>query len=86
MKRKNSGNTSNTDELTRCYNRHAYEEDINSLDLDKEWVYVSMDLNGLKRANDSFGHAAGDELIRAAADCMKNSFSENGKGLQSWRR
>ena len=71
--------TSNTDELTRCYNRHAYEEDISRLDLDKEWVYVSMDLNGLKRANDSFGHAAGDELIRAAADCMKNSFSEHGK-------
>ena len=71
--------TSNTDELTRCYNRHAYEEDINKLDLDKEWVYISMDLNGLKNANDSFGHVAGDELIRAAADCMKNSFSEYGK-------
>ena len=38
-----------------------------------------MDLNGLKRANDSFGHVAGDELIRAAADCMKSSFSEHGK-------
>lgn len=38
-----------------------------------------MDINGLKNANDSFGHAAGDELIRAAADCMKNSFSEHGK-------
>ena len=71
--------TSNTDELTRCYNRHAYEEDINKLNLSKEWVYVSMDLNGLKRANDSFGHIAGDELIRAAADCMKSSFSEHGK-------
>ena len=42
-------------------------------------MYVSMDINGLKNANDSFGHAAGDELIRAAADCMKNSFSEYGK-------
>ena len=71
--------TSNTDELTRCYNRRAYEEDINKLDLTKEWVYISMDLNGLKNANDSFGHAAGDELIRAAADCMKNSFNEYGK-------
>ena len=71
--------TSNTDELTRCYNRRAYEEDINKLDLSKEWVYISMDINGLKRANDSFGHVAGDELIRAAADCMKNSFSEHGK-------
>ena len=70
---------SNTDELTRCYNRRAYEEDINKLDLTKEWVYISMDLNGLKNANDSFGHAAGDELICAAADCMKNSFSEHGK-------
>ena len=65
--------------LTRCYNRRAYEEDINKLNLSKEWVYVSMDLNGLKRANDSFGHVAGDELIRAAADCMKSSFSEHGK-------
>ena len=40
---------------------------------------MSMDLNGLKRANDSYGHAAGDELICAAADCMKNSFNEYGK-------
>ena len=76
--------TSNTDELTRCYNRHAYEEDISRLDLDKEWVYVSMDLNGLKRANDSFGHAAGDELIRAAADCMKNTVSVNMVRYTEW--
>ena len=71
--------TSNTDELTRCLNRRAYENDINKLKLDDEWIYISIDLNGLKRANDSYGHAAGDELICAAADCMKNSFNEYGK-------
>ena len=71
--------TSNTDELTRCLNRRAYENDINKLKLDDEWIYISVDLNGLKRANDSYGHAAGDELICAAADCMKNSFNECGK-------
>ena len=71
--------TSNTDELTRCLNRRAYENDINKLKLDDEWIYISIDLNGLKRANDSYGHAAGDELICAAADCMKNSFHEYGK-------
>ena len=38
-----------------------------------------MDLNGLKQANDSLGHAAGDELLRAAADQMKESFSPYGK-------
>ena len=70
--------TSNTDELTKCFNRHAYEKDINNLDLSAEWIYISMDLNGLKHANDSYGHAAGDELICAAADCMKKSFDEYG--------
>ena len=71
--------TSNTDELTKCFNRHAYEKDINNLDLSEEWIYISMDLNGLKHVNDSFGHAAGDELICAAAGCMKNSFGQYGK-------
>ena len=42
-------------------------------------MYISIDLNGLKRVNDTYGHVAGDELIRAAADCMKNSFNEYGK-------
>ena len=54
--------TSNTDELTRCLNRHAYENDMKKLNLSEEWVYISVDLNGLKRANDSYGHMAGDSF------------------------
>ena len=69
---------SNTDELTRCFNRHAYEERINNLDLREEWIYISMDLNNLKHTNDSLGHAAGDELICAAADCMRENFGKYG--------
>ena len=71
--------TSNTDELTKCLNRHAYEQDINKLDLDEEWIYISLDLNGLKSVNDSCGHAAGDELIIAAAECMKKAFGAYGQ-------
>lgn len=71
--------TSNTDELTRCYNRHAYETDIHALDLNQEWIYLSLDLNGLKHVNDTYGHAAGDELIKAAADCMREVFYKYGK-------
>ena len=71
--------TSNTDELTKCLNRHAYEQDINKLDLDEEWIYISLDLNGLKRVNDSRGHAAGDELIVAAAECMRKTFGAYGE-------
>lgn len=71
--------TSNTDELTRCYNRHAYETDMHQLDLNQEWIYLSLDLNGLKHANDTYGHAAGDELIKAATNCMKETFQNYGK-------
>lgn len=71
--------TSNTDEMTKCYNRRAYEKDMHTLDLNQEWIYLSLDLNGLKHANDTYGHAAGDELIKGATDCMKEVFHDFGK-------
>ena len=40
--------TSNTDELTGCLNRRAYEKDIRGLRPSTEFVYVSMDVNGLE--------------------------------------
>ena len=71
--------TSKTDELTKCFNRRAYDSDMEKLDLNTEWVYISIDLNGLKQANDSLGHSAGDELICAASSCMKFAFASYGK-------
>ena len=71
--------TSNTDELTKCFNRRAYDSDMEKLDLNMEWAYISLDLNGLKKANDTLGHSAGDELICAAANCMKFAFASYGK-------
>lgn len=71
--------TSNTDELTKCYNRRAYDSDMENLDLNTEWIYISLDLDGLKKANDSLGHSAGDELICAASNCMKFAFASYGK-------
>lgn len=71
--------TSNTDGLTKCFNRRAYDVDMEKLDLSSEWAYISLDLNGLKQANDTFGHSAGDELICAAANCMKFAFASYGK-------
>jgi diguanylate cyclase (GGDEF)-like protein len=70
---------SNTDALTGCLNRHAYETDINKLDLKKEWIYISLDLNSLKHINDTYGHDVGDEMICAAATCMMASFGEFGR-------
>ncbi len=70
---------SNNYALTGCLNRHAYETDINKLDLKKEWIYISLDLNSLKHINDTYGHDVGDEMICAAAACMTASFGEFGK-------
>ena len=35
---------------------------------------VMADINGLKEANDTLGHEAGDELIIGSAECLRNGF------------
>ena len=70
------------DELTGLYNRRAYEEDIldySNTSIGDDFVYASIDVNGLKAVNDEIGHAAGDELIKGAADCMTKAFGSYGK-------
>ena len=70
---------SNTDTLTGCYNRRAYERDLADLSPTSDFIYLSMDVNGLKIVNDSLGHGAGDELLQSAASCMKKCFDSCGK-------
>lgn len=70
---------SNTDKLTGCFNRRAYEDDIKNIANDVDFIYISMDVNGLKIINDSIGHGAGDELLTGAASCMKQCFAPYGK-------
>ena len=41
--------------------------------LPQDLIAFSIDINGLKAANDSLGHEAGDELIRGAAECIRNT-------------
>lgn len=70
------------DELTGLYNRRAYEEDIleySNGNVGDDFVYASIDVNGLKIVNDEIGHAAGDELIKGAADCMQKAYGSYGK-------
>ncbi len=71
-----------TDEMTRLFNRRCYDEDLREFrnsTLSDDFVLFSIDVNGLKTVNDTKGHAAGDELIKGAADCLVLSIGNKGK-------
>ncbi len=61
-----------TDELTGLYNRRGFFEFAEKAVQEETRVQVLfIDLDGLKTVNDSQGHAAGDALIRSAADVLR---------------
>ncbi len=71
-----------TDEMTRLYNRRCFDEDLKEIresTLSDDFAIFSIDVNGLKKVNDTLGHAAGDELIKGAADCLALSVGKKGK-------
>lgn len=59
--------------------KEKYEKEKYMCTSNTEWAYISLDLNGLKHANDSLGPSARDELICAASNCMKFAFASYGK-------
>ncbi len=72
----------NRDELTGLYNRRAYEDDMLAypdVPPEKDFVYAAIDINGLKVVNDNLGHAAGDDMIKGAAECLKRTFGNYGR-------
>lgn len=69
------------DPLTGISNRYAYAQALKDIDkekLAKNTVVFSIDINSLKKINDTLGHSAGDELICAAADLISTVFMEYG--------
>ena len=71
-----------TDELTRVYNRRRFEEDIArhaEQGQEEGFTLYSVNINDLKRVNDAFGHAAGDEIIKATADILMRIAGSDGK-------
>lgn len=67
------------DQLTGLYNRRFFEEELARLDVERSLplTIVMADVNGLKLVNDSFGHTAGDELLRKVAQILRNGFRKD---------
>ena len=63
------------DVMTGLYNRAYFEETLLTLEAERKdpISFIIIDLNGLKAANDSLGHYAGDQLIRRTAEVLRAS-------------
>lgn len=68
-----------TDQLTQVYNRVHFAAETKKIEASQAAPVgiVVCDIDGLKIVNDSLGHKAGDRLIKAAAECIVESFPVN---------
>ncbi|MBC8214146.1 MAG: GGDEF domain-containing protein [Candidatus Marinimicrobia bacterium] len=63
------------DPLTGVYNRHYLhkilkQEEKRSKRYSRSVAFIMIDLNGLKKVNDKYGHKIGDDLIHTVADLL----------------
>jgi two-component system cell cycle response regulator len=68
--------TGTHDSLTGLYNRMFFEAEVERLCRGRiaPISVIMIDLDGLKRVNDTLGHAAGDEMIARAAHIIGPTF------------
>lgn len=70
-----------TDSLTRILNRNAFENDIKDLEKrGQKMMLMIIDINNLKKINDTLGHNMGDFIIKSAAEILhkvKNNFNKS---------
>ena len=69
------------DSLTGLLNRHAYEADIHKKP-EEITALISIDMNGLKTLNDTYGHAAGDEALLTLALCFHRALKSRQFGYR----
>jgi len=68
------------DHLTGVFNRRAFSREMERFD-QQSYLPLSIivaDVNGLKLANDAFGHAVGDQLLIRIAQILKSAIGERG--------
>jgi diguanylate cyclase len=66
------------DALTEVHNRKSFdqkiERELTLLDDHESLALIVFDINGFKWINDSFGHVAGDKVLKVVADNLKKNF------------
>jgi len=65
------------DQLTNLYNRKYMKNIINSSDRGIFFHVVSCDIDFFKKVNDTYGHDAGDVILKTFAKTLQESFKTN---------
>ncbi|MGN0473233.1 MAG: GGDEF domain-containing protein [Lachnospiraceae bacterium] len=72
---------SRRDALTELYNRREFENILRRRRYDASknnpFFIMSLDMDGLKMINDTYGHLEGDNALKALADILKNVSGDN---------
>ena len=66
----------NTDPLTGLYNRHYFYERLKNRRKGESLTLCCIDLDHFKYINDTYGHQAGDEALKAIANLLRKNFTE----------
>jgi len=74
-------NEANTDPLTKLFNRRSFDNILDkALELYKEdnlyFSLILIDLDNFKKLNDTFGHQAGDEVLRVFGNILQNNMRQ----------
>lgn len=70
------------DSLTDLFNRRRFEEELRqhlaeARRYGREGALIFLDVDGLKKINDTLGHLAGDQLLIAVADVLRSELRES---------
>jgi diguanylate cyclase (GGDEF)-like protein len=71
----------NRDGLTGLFNRRAMDMQIDSLwdrasSMGEPFSLLMIDVDNFKKYNDHYGHLAGDDCLRAVANCLKETVQQ----------
>lgn len=75
------------DQLTQLYNRRSADKKIKKtitdyVDTGMKFCLALGDIDFFKKVNDTYGHEAGDDVLKAVASTLKNFMSDKGYAIR----